>query len=216
METNKTTYITIIFILVLGLLAYAILDGTPEPTTPEPNPDTEGSQTYENEELGFSLEYPDGWEVAEDTTPTNEPIISLYRPDEVAGEPPFIHHSEETHVSVYPQGIPTEGYSGEQVTSTVNFTAPINRADDYVLSDGTAFATYANVEALPDGWNESGFLFAHTAIDNLQTECYRDEEEIPMEQCDVLMGDTLVRHGEIDETVRTQQVRMLESFQIEQ
>lgn len=178
--------------------------------------DDTGWQTYESNEYGFTLSYPADWEVATDTTPTNEPLVSFYQPEAVDGEPPFTHHSPETHVSVYPQGIPTEGVSGEQTSSSVEFEAPINQADDYLLSDGMAFATYANVEAMPRGWNDSGFIFANAAIDGLETECRRDGEEIPMEQCDVMMGDTLVRHGEIDESVRTQQVRMLESLWVGQ
>lgn len=178
--------------------------------------DSSDWQTYESEAYEFTLSYPSGWDVATDTTPTSEPLISFYRPNKISTEAPFTHHSSETHVSMYPQGIPTEGVSGERKTSSVGFVAPINRADDYLLSDGTVFATYANVETLVDAWNESGFLFAHTAIDSLETECRRDGEEISMEQCDVLMGDTLIRSGEIDESVRAQQVQMLESFRIGQ
>ncbi|MEX2054363.1 MAG: Gmad2 immunoglobulin-like domain-containing protein [Candidatus Colwellbacteria bacterium] len=205
MEKFSKILLWIIAIAVIGLGFY--LFSLPRAA------DTSDWETYTNEEYGFSIKHPSDWQVFEDLDDPIAVKFNIYK--DIAGgpQPPFTHHSSgATHVSIFPQGIPTEGVSGEQVPTEVNFAVPIQRASDYALSDGTRFATYANTVSPLGKWNDSGFIFSNVYINDFQVECMRNAEPIPENQCDVLTGDILVRHGMINEVHRLTQVAIMESF----
>lgn len=170
--------------------------------------------TYTNETFDFSIDHPHDWTVREfpDEEP-GSPKFNIFPESTDTAGLPFTHHSESvTHVSVYPEGIPTEGFFGEATASNVEFAVPVERARDYVLADGARFATFAG---LPDGgenWTPAGFIFAHVRVAGVETACLRGDEEIAAEICDPLTGDTLVRRGAVDAELRETEVRMLESF----
>ncbi len=169
--------------------------------------------TYTNEQFGFSVRHPREWEVFEAEADPITPKFNIYKPGSETSELPYTHHSPDaTHVSIFPQGIPTEGVFGEWQDSTVDFTVPVGDARDYTLSDDTVWATYARVTNAPEPWNESGFLFARVAIKDQTSDCLRDDEHISPEACDPLTGDQLIHHGSIDEDDRAIQEAILASF----
>jgi hypothetical protein len=169
--------------------------------------------TYRNEEYGFSLRYPGNWEVFEGDDDPVAVRFNIYDPITGEGLPPYDHHSQDVaHVSVFPQGVPTEGISGDSTSSNVSFGVEVRNDHDYLLADGSRFATQANFPSRPSSWNDSGFIFANTPVENLEVECLREGEKIPENECNPLMGDGLIRYGEIDEEMRTIQKAILESF----
>ncbi len=175
--------------------------------------DTDNWITYTNEEFGFSLNYPPEWEVLEATDAPIAPIVNFYSPESDTQGLPFIHHSQEAiHVSVFPQGVPTEGIFGEFVESEIEFQVSVLNARDFILSSGEVWATFANVEDSPNSWTESGFIFSGLVINNHKVDCFWGGELISPEQCDPPSGDQIVHHGSINEEDRLIQERMLESF----
>lgn len=169
--------------------------------------------TYTNEEYGFTLEYPRGWEVAEFLDDAIAPTINFYEPPVADNRLPLTHHSDDvTHVSIFPRGIPTEGFFGEATETNVQFAVSVEQARDYVLADGTPFATLAFLRGGGESWSPSGFVFAHARIEEEVATCMRGTEAIPMEQCDPLTGDTMVREGEIAPIIRETMVHVLESI----
>lgn len=169
--------------------------------------------TYTNEEYGFSIDMPGDWKVSENFDEQGSPKFNFYPADTETGLLPFTHHSEQvSHVSVYPHGIPTEGFFGETAPTDVDFAIPVEQERDYVLDSGEHFATLAFSPFGGSNWTASGFLFAHVALEDVAVTCMRGGEEIAAELCDPLVGDTIVRSGTLPPGVRETEVRMLESF----
>lgn len=194
-------------------------DGENGTTTPNMNGeiDTSTWETYTNEGFGFSIRHPESWQVHEAPEDPIEPKFNIYKPPAQA-ELPYTHHTQgATHVSVFPHGIPTEGVFGESRESTVDFGAGAQQARDFILADGTVWATFANFPNASTDWNESGFVFAAVEVGNLETECRRDGEIIPEEQCDPLASDDqIIRRGSVSEEDRRIQELMLESLEFMQ
>ncbi|MEX0918129.1 MAG: hypothetical protein WDZ93_03160 [Candidatus Paceibacterota bacterium] len=212
----------ILFLAAIGALIISVLfivlllnvtDETKEGFDTMDATETTTWVTYENETYNFSLEHPSDWRINVSEDEPGTPKINVYPPETDTSTLPFTHHSEEvTHVSVFPHGIPTEGFFGEATESSVDLSVPVERASDFVLDDGIPFATIAFLNTDTNAWTESGFLFAHVRVADQKVICMREGEELPANACDPLMGDTLVRSGSIDSARRAATVRILESF----
>ncbi len=159
---------------------------------------------YSNQKYGFSIEYPDsGWDVVVDEDSQTVPKINLYKPDPVGNtDIPLNHFSNSTHVSVFPQGIPTEGLYGQNEefrrAMNIDYTSD---SKVFVLEDGTPFAYFIRPKNAPlANWNESGFIFARLELDNQETYCLRNGERVDQTktQCDPLTGgDQVVWNGSV-------------------
>lgn len=207
----------ILILLVLSLAGAGVYlfinhyDASPEEKGAEEF-DTSDWETYRNVQFGFTIQYPPEWAVMEAPGDQIAPKFNIYKPEDVRSELPLTHHSEGTHVSIFPEGIPTEGVFGESLPSTIEFVVATENARDYVLVDGSVWATVVNLRNSPESWRESGFIFAGLLIGNHEIECYRSGEMISDEQCDPLTGDQLVHLGEVSERDRRIQVEMIKSF----
>lgn len=170
-------------------------------------------RTYTSDTYGFSIEYPAHWRVSV-ADEAREPKINFYPPGSDTTKLPYTHHTEGvSHVSIFPKGIATEGFFGQAQESTVGFGVPVERASDFVLKDGTPFATLAFLNGEGHtGWGAAGFLFANTEIVDGTTTCMRGDTTIAIAACDPLTGDMLVRTGNVTESIRDIEVHMLESF----
>jgi len=175
---------------------------------------------YMNPEYSFSLEYPEAWQnftSAEEITPKFNFYSSVG--DLTSEELPFDHFVNETHVSVYPEGIPTEGIFGQSVSieeSGIEFPYELTTDSKvFVLENGEPFAAYLKPLESPDNWNSSGFIFAKVKINNLETVCERDGQIISeQEGCDPLvLGDQIIRNGDIDTKLWIDAVEAVESFE---
>ncbi|MDZ4284619.1 MAG: Gmad2 immunoglobulin-like domain-containing protein [Patescibacteria group bacterium] len=175
--------------------------------------DTSLWETYQSDAFGFSIKHPAHWEVrvSEDEF---TPAINIFDPATAVGAAfPLTHFSEATHVSMYPRGIPTEGVFSNTRESGVRFGESVRVANDFLLEDGSAWATAASFgRIVPAGWDEAGFLWAKVVIDNLDLTCRRGVETVPVDVCDPLSGDTLVRRGTVNARVRAIEEAMLASF----
>lgn len=210
----RPLYITMFGVLLLFILGIYLYTTAPKEVS---TINTNGWSTYTNEQFGFSLMYPPEWQVYEAPNDPIAPKFNIYKPGSDEQTLPLTHHSPNvTHVSVFPKGIPTEGIFGESETSTVSFSVPTNQARDYLLSDGTHWSTFAGIDTTHPKWNDSGFIFARTNIQDEETTCFRDTEFQEPEQCDPLTGDRIIRHGTINAMDRAIQEAILSSFTIEE
>jgi hypothetical protein len=178
--------------------------------------DTSDWKTFESEEYGFSLKYPSDWNM--EAAPNNEiaPKFNFYiKPSGVPVDAPFNHHANISNVSVFPEGIPTEGLLGESQPLIpgykVNFK---NTSKTYVLEDGTFFASYIQLQSTPDSWNESGFVWNRLRVENLEEKCLREGEVVTDDQCQVLGGDDrIVRSGSVNEKLWRVQQAVINSIE---
>lgn len=171
---------------------------------------------YESEEYDFQINYPGDWKVA---TGEKEwgPMITIYKPETVSTATlPVDHFADLTHVSFYPEGIPTEGETGETATSELEFAEPVKEARDFILASGQPWATQVKFESYPESWNQNGFLWAKTQLQDLKVTCYREEEKIDSQDCDPLMGeDKITRKADINQKDRRTQEAMLSTFRFQ-
>jgi hypothetical protein len=167
--------------------------------------------TYRNERFGFELKHPPDWRVAESPEEHFVPGISLFPPGIDRGTP-VIHHDNVPNVTVLPEGVPTEGVFGEVRDTGITFGEPVDSGADFVLEDGTVWATHINPGNTPPSWNEFGFIWARAEVRDMESACFRSGEDIPKEQCDPFFGDEIVWRGEVNESMREIQKRILESF----
>lgn len=204
--------ITIIIILVLIGGVWWVFSQIPEKSQDTVS-DSATRQEYRNEEYGFVVQYPSDWNVAAFPPGTEgpEPKFNIY-PSIVTEEPPFTHHSGVTQVSIFPEGIATEGVFGE----TRSVSQQIEGADvrEFVLDDGTPWAVM--VTDFPDApapWETWGFLWASAEIQDVTIECMEGEVSVSVENCSPPATGTLVRRGTVDEDTWNTIEAILDSFE---
>jgi hypothetical protein len=220
MENTTNNSISRVFITIAALGAIVLLAGLAiwgvqkrGVTNNEQNAtSTVQWKTYTNDQYNFSLQYPDTWEVVADAQ-----IPGIHVIKKGSAKPNYLtHHSKFTHVSVYPQGIGTEGIFGQTTSSNVSFKAPVKRPLDYVLNDNTRWATFAGFTSVPSSWKPWGFVFAGTVVENEQVECIAHDELINKGVCEIDIENEdaeTVRAGIINAEDRKIQEQILASFQ---
>lgn len=177
--------------------------------------DLSGWETYENETYGFQIKYPQGWEVAEFVRGNVSPAFNVYKKtaDFDDSKLPFTHFSNATHVSIYPHGIPTEGVSGDRRDSDVYTMEPTDIKRDFLLAGGDPWATIIYFENPPSSWQDWGFVWLGLGVTGEQFECHRENRTIPMESCDPLSGDNVIRYGVTSGRDRDVQEKIIGSFE---
>lgn len=129
-------------------------------------------KAFEEPEYDFGFQYPYDWQFASGEKIT--PKYSAYvKPAGVPVTPPFTHLANVTHVSVYPEGIPTEGFFGQ--STEVDFDTGFELSPEsemYVLADGTPFAAYLVPASPPDSWTEAGFVWMRLFVEDQDRQCF--------------------------------------------
>ncbi len=158
---------------------------------------------YTNSNYSISLRYPETWTRSESEQGELEPKINIYSGLDSAASLPLTHFSNQNHVSFYPQGIGTEGLIGESRALNFNIGFPVTRESrTYVLDDGTPYAAYIIPQNPPASWNESGFIWMRLRVQNLQTACIVDGQEVSEDECNPLTGNARIeRSGQVDESI---------------
>ena len=170
--------------------------------------------TYTSAAYGFTLQYPSDWQVAA-ITAGPFPAINIYKPETAAGlELPLIHHSNATQVSIFPNGVPTEGIIGQDQPSTLSFKPAGVLATDFVLADGNRWATHVRFDQIPASWGQSGFVWGSIKLDDLTIDCLVNGVELPTDQCSPPLPDgaVLLRHATINSQDRSDVERIVQSF----
>lgn len=174
-------------------------------------------ETFTSEEFGFSIRYPESWLFSVDTERPFAPMFSFYIPnDDMDHIGPFDHHYVGIdHVSIYPHGIPTEGVFGQTTSIPEDWRNDLTRESSlYVLEDDVPFAAYLRFEQSPESWEDWGFVWMRSRIQDEEIIYLIDGEEVDRE-VDPL-GDprvTIVRRGEVDSEVWSTMKRVVESIE---
>ncbi len=173
----------------------------------------DGWLTYKNEEYDFSMQLPAGWIVATGTLKTGDPAITFYKARIKNGTTTVYGPNDDaTHVSVYPLGVAGEGLSGKTKHSKVIIATPQASAKDYILKSGKAWATKGEFDIHPDSWNDSGFIFARTLVEEEEVKYMRGDEEIEQYEFDPFAGDYVERSGFVNSQIRSTEEEILKSF----
>ncbi|MGM0482498.1 MAG: hypothetical protein ACQEP6_01380 [Patescibacteria group bacterium] len=174
-------------------------------------------RTYENDEFGFSIEYPPDWRVEEFPEHELVPKFHILPQDEKDVDVErMTHHTDVHSVSIFPQGYPTEGIFGESGSSNVNFGEEINEATDYYLLNGDVWGTMLKPESEKEKWNEHGFVWGVLPVKEHETVCFKDGEEISKDRCDPVSGHEIKHSGSVKEQDRLIQKEILRSFEFKE
>ncbi len=198
--------VVIILIIIVGVIFFYL-----RPTKSSQPQST--WQTYTSAEYGVSFSYPADWQVSVDP---KFPVINVYKKSETA-KPPFTIHTQATAVSIFPQGLGTEGPQSATAPTKVSFKEPMRTANDFILQDGTPWATIGYFAATTTTWSEFAFVWANVEVKNEQTVCEKDGQELPAESCTdgiEFIGTSFVKKGTIDPADRQIEVKILESISL--
>ncbi len=179
--------ITFLLIIIAIFIGYKLLQ---KEETPEPESiNISDWQTLTSEQYNFQLKYPAmDWNTTKAPDDELSPKYNLYiKPAGVPVDDPFTHFANITNISVFPHGIPTEGLIGETRAVRGGWGGNIATSSRvYTLKDGTPFAAYLQFKRTPESWNDSGFVWVRLKLDNMDTTCYKNGEEISDEKCNPL------------------------------
>ncbi|MDP3725958.1 MAG: hypothetical protein Q8R36_02045 [bacterium] len=184
--------------------------------------DTTAWQTYTSQTFGFSVNIPPDWIVVEFPNDEIAPRVNMYPARQkkslastksgIEHITPITHHSPVLNISVFPQGVPTEGFLGEFIPSDISFGEETTVAHDFVLKDGSRFATFASFKNVPASWNESGFVWGYALKKSTRTECLRGETKIKIDACDPFTGDTIIHSARMSKKDREIEKMILSTF----
>ncbi|MDP3795122.1 MAG: hypothetical protein Q8R13_04330 [bacterium] len=176
----------------LGYRNGAMPDGTAAPS-PTPSAATDADwKTYRDPTYNFELRHPPLWNVT--VTTTVEPVINIYR----RGNPPLTHHTNETQVSIFPNGLGTEGPAGrsrEVEERDITREDEAHAVEFFLENNGRPWGHFISFTNPPASWGDFGFVWASAKIQNPQLRC-RDPQKT-LEQCDPF-GDGLDVSGTVD------------------
>lgn len=204
---NKLITTFVVLLLVSGAWIYFQSSVDVSENESEEAVDTSSWSVYTNEEFDFELKYPaDDWNMVEAPDDLITPKFNFYiKPQGVPVDTPITHHSNVTNVSVFPEGIPTEGVIGQTGPLENDWGDGVSSESRiYTLEDGTPFAAYIKYEETPESWNESGFVWARLGSQNLEGVCFENGVEMdPSDRCDPLGNeDITIRHrGDVDSSL---------------
>ncbi len=131
----------------------------PHPATDQ----TANWKTYANAKYGFEVQYPADWKVFE-SLDNIAPSINIYK----TGTPPLSDFSNETQVSIFPLGMPTEGPAGDSKQISKQLIKGLNqRVSAFYLSNNNEIsAYYISFITPPKNWDTSGFIWTSLQIKN--------------------------------------------------
>ncbi|MGM0482694.1 MAG: Gmad2 immunoglobulin-like domain-containing protein [Patescibacteria group bacterium] len=222
----KKILILITVFLIISIGAWYLYSTPTDESIDKPGDDQQNGgqtevQTFKNEGFGFEVKYPKDWNSATGTDPVSPKFNFYTKPQGIPVDPPFDHLANITNTSVFPQGIPTEEIFSQTIpVNEGGIDFPYDLSDDsevYVLEDNTPFAAYLKLAehelTEKENWNDSGFIWVRAYINNMESRCMRDGEEVGRDECDPLVeGDQIIRTGEINEKEWEEAVKIAESF----
>ncbi len=198
--------------LLLAVLVPAFLY-SPEETQAPVIENRDEWVVYENEEFSFSLEHPPEWTV-HSRNRGDIPTFHFLPPSvDIDEEEVLTHHSDRSHVSVFPHGYPTEGIFGQARHSRVIMSnAEVEDKTDYILGSEEAWGTMMTFSDAPEGWTEAGFIWSRADVEDFEFRCFDGDDEVPRESCDPVRGHEFRHFGSLDRLERRIQEEVLSSF----
>lgn len=190
--------------------------------TKEGRKDVEQTESYQNEEWSFSIDYPANFRILESELPGKSPVINLF-PAETNYDPPFAIHEkpEIAYVAILPRGFGVDAPSGNR-TNLENWNNALpdvlnidkDKSKVYLLENNSPWAYFIRFENTPSGWENYGGVFVHFKINDFGAECFdmNTGNQKKMEDCDPMGNDEVRYSGEIEEQTKAYLIDILKSF----
>ncbi len=152
-------------------------------------------QEFKSDEYNFNLKYPVDW-TYESFRPASDQFILNFFEKEKRNKldlPVLVHtRADNSFIGLYPEGYATELPMGASRTLTDDeiewITFPLNRekSEVFTLENGQAWAYFLVPSSPPTGWDEYGFIFAQSAIQDFKMICLHGEtgEKKSTQDCD--------------------------------
>ena len=215
-------YIIYLFLILLSFSSCKEKQGEEREAEKNKTLDTlESHNQFVSEKFQLVLEYPENFEISEDSLPGKAPLINVFRKGN-KDKPPFgIHEDlENAYISFLPKGFGVDGPSSTQ-KSVEEFGNPLplsfeineNKSRVYLMNNGEVWGFYIRFTTPPESWGEFGGIFISYTVRDFKARCKnsRDEEK-PMEQCDPMAGDEVLYFGEVDKKSKKEIDKILESL----
>lgn len=179
------------------------------------------TEDYLNESLGFSLEFPQNYQVLESELPGNASVINLY-PENSTYNPPFAIHEEpdNPYIAILPKGFGVDAPSGSQ-SSLAEWSEDIDTKAEldeegtkiYLLESGEAWAYFLRFTEVPENWEKYGGIFVHFKATEFEAKCFSSSgAKKPMDNCDPMGSDQVRYSGQIDQETKAEILAILGSF----
>jgi len=120
---------------------------------------------------------------------------------------------------VYPNGLGTEGLSGETADTRVAMEVKPRRGVDFLLENGSRFATFITFEKSdrPTSWGDAGFLWGGVMVKDYNTFCQENGQRVDQENCELgSMAESahITHEGTMNEQDRVTVEQILSSFRL--
>ena len=180
-------------------------------------------KTYSNGD--FSLKYPQNWQVLEQGGEKYPKQISVVMDTVNKNElSSFQIHAKaaQSFVSFFPKGYGTELPSGrsrklvpQNHSLKLNLALHEEKSQIFLLENDTAWAYLLYPSHTPSGWSEEAFIFAQIGVNDFKAECIGEEsgKKLSMKDCDPLMGDRILRFGDLKEYKAEVIIQILQSIE---
>lgn len=199
---NKVLLITIISVVLIGL-GFLTLKS---PNVHKDNVTLDSADediiwnTYENELYDFSITYPPSWNVSESFDAL--PSIIFSKPNK----------KDETFVAIYPRGVEQGEDYVDSIPTHIEFEDQTFEGRDLLLSSGIAWATRVSFTETPESWKRWGYVLGQIEVKGFSVMCRSAGTIIPVEECNTLEGDSLVRIGTRDKKDFETMSEIIKSF----
>jgi hypothetical protein len=205
-STKEKQFMLILVLVSLVLITFGLIflfnDNDNLGPRKIPNSETEIVwKKFENKKFNFVAEYPEHFLTFQDDK-TLGPVFNFYF-DVKESLLPLTNLSEESHISIYPTGIPIGGdpnmefvESDYKNKNNVEFTLK-----EFKTYSGKTWAIMATPKITPKNWKEWGFVWVSSKVKNQTLRCFDEKIEIAIDSCNPFEGDKFYKEGEVDDDI---------------
>lgn len=161
----------------------------------------------------FKIKYPKHFKVFENSKKIG-PVVNFYF-DNKDKELPFDNFVNQSHFSIYPQGIINQTIGHLEYFEQKDFTNS-NGVEfnfrEYKTKKDQTWAIMVIPKNVPKNWIDFGFIWISSEVKDMKTSCFDGEIEKELDFCNPLEGDQFYLDGEIDKDFIDIGKEMLDTF----
>lgn len=219
-KENQIMIGVIVLSIILIMLGFYFLNKNGEDGLgPRDIPNSEKEivwKIFDNNKFNFSLEYPEHFEYSTDSAEFG-PVFNFYF-DKGKNNLPFDIFVNQSHISVYPEGIRNIGLGHLEFYTERDFVNSKGiqfKLREYKTVDGDIWAILAKPENTPKSWVDFGFVWISSKIIDIKSRCFDGSAEKEVDSCNPLEGDQFYLDGKVDSEFISIGMEMLDklSFQ---
>lgn len=162
--------------------------------------------TFTSQEFEFAISYPADWKVV----PSGDAYLPKFtlepRKNNNRTKDTF---TPQTQVVIYPRGYPEREFLGAVQPTQLTHQYQLRNSRDYILVDGSPWASEIQFGAVPSSWGPLGFIWLEANVDGYIEWCENLDKNT---DCDPLFGDRLLRDGQVSLETRALLKEILATF----